>query len=209
MRKVILVFAVVMFLAGCQNEVTFDKPQPPDTSHIHSFPDRIQGHYQHPEDLQSLYISDKMVTAPYDNTDRYSKNGLDSAQYLSGDTLINKTTGQRELAVVTGDSIIVHHQGIDTLFAVSSQGVLKKFKGYFFLNRQLASSYWEVYRLSLDKNMLVIGHITDSTDIALLKELSENTHDSTGYVFHPTQKQFNAYLKRDGFKNRDTFMRVQ
>jgi hypothetical protein len=150
-----------------------------------------------------------MITAPFDNTDRYSKTGLDSTQYLSGDTLINKATGQREIAVVTGDSIIVHHQGIDTLFAVSSQGVLKKFKGYFFLNRQLASSYWEVYRLSLEKNMLIIGHITDSTDIALLKELSENTHDSTGYVFRPTQKQFNTYLKRDGFKNRDTFMRVQ
>jgi hypothetical protein len=56
--------------------------------------------------------------------------------------------------------------------------------------------------------MLVSGQINDSSDIAALKELSPSTQDSTGYLFHPSQKQFEKYLKKDGFQDRDTFYKI-
>jgi hypothetical protein len=67
---------------------------------------------------------------------------------------------------------------------------------------------WTVHIMSLSKGMLSIGYIRDSAEIRLLKDISGGTEDSTGYHFNPSRKQFESFVKQNGFRERDTFYRI-
>jgi len=209
MRKTHLIGLILLLLAGCNDVATFDKPQPPDSKSIPAFPSGILGHYINNHDPSSLTITSDMVTMSYEITNKIWPSQIDSTQFdLVKDSLVNKSTGDEYKVVLSGDTIIKVTFNTDTLFNLSNNDILKKYKGYYFLNKQNPNQYWSVYRLSLSKGLLILGTIRDSTDIKQLKEISENTEDSTGYHFKPTEKQFEKFVKQNGFRERDTFYRV-
>ncbi|MBS1624206.1 MAG: hypothetical protein JST83_09320 [Bacteroidetes bacterium] len=105
------------------------------------------------------------------------------------------------------DSFTIKAGERDTVFTISDTAVLKTYKGYYFLSRLVKDS-WMVFSIKPENNTLVLGKITDSADIARLKQLAPYHCDSTGCVFRPSQKQFIKYIKGDGFRDRDTFDRV-
>lgn len=195
------------FFSGCNGDIaTFDKPLPPASKAEAFFPKHLRGRYLSRDGSFLIRISSNMICEEY--AIKMARADLDSASYLSGDTLIDRNSGNRQVVAIKNDSLFWSPPSSDTVFAISGKGILKKFKGYYFMNQQVDEGRWRADRLQFSKGMLITGHIADSSEITALKTYAEGTQDTLGYIFRPTQKEFKAYLKHDGFKDRDTFYRI-
>jgi hypothetical protein len=195
-------------LYSCEPAATFDKPQPDNVKSLASFPEGIQGKYLSADQASIVTISDKLITRHYDFDFKKHKDSIGSSYKLVGDTLIEQTDGTKEKVVVKGDTIIQHVNSTDTLFNISANNVLKKFKGYYFLNNRYSDDAWEVKKLWLKKGGLTVGSISDKDDIQKLKDLTEATADTTSTQFTLTRRQFKKFVKQEGFSEQETFNRM-
>lgn len=197
-----------LLLDSCEPAATFDKPQPNDVKSLTAFPRRIQGKYVANDHASIVTITDKLITRFYDFDFKEHKDSLGSSYKLVGDTLINLTDSTKETVFVKGDTIFQHFQGTDTLFNISVDNVLKKFKGYYFLNSRYSDNAWEVKKLLLQKGILTIGNISNEGDIKKLKEITETAADTTSTHFTLTRRQFKSFIKQNGFAEQETFTRM-
>jgi hypothetical protein len=206
------VFASIILTAfllnSCEPSATFDKPQPDNTSSLTSFPERISGKYLSADQASIVSVTDKLLTRHYDFDFKVHKDSIGTSHKLISDTLINLTDGTKEKVVLKGDTVIQHANWTDTLFNISDNNVLKKFKGYYFLNSRYTDNAWELKKLSLKNGLLRISSISDKDDIQKLKELTETTADTTSTHFALTRRQFKKFVKDEGFSDEETFTRM-
>lgn len=195
-------------LNSCEPAVTFDQPQPDGVKSLASFPQRLQGTYVAADGASIVTVNDKLVTRHYDFDVKEHKDSLGASYTLAGDTLIDQDNGTREKVVVRGDTVIQRANWTDTLFNISADNILKKFKGYYFLNNRHGESSWEVKKLSLKKSVLTVGRISDEEDIRRLKEITEVTSDTIPTRFTLTRRQFKSFIRQEGFGEEETFNRV-
>lgn len=95
---------------------------------------------------------------------------------------------------------------IDTIFQISENGVLKKFKGSSFLNFKKDESFWNVRQLNLIKDTLLIGQISPS-DTLLRFDFASKTEDfdesdsttTTEYLINPSKREFKKLMKSNSF----------
>lgn len=210
MKKFVAVTIAITFLLlyGCDIAATFDKPQPDNIKSLTSFPEHLQGNYLATDQASILTITDKLITRHFDFDRKKHKDSLGSSYKISGDTLINLTEGTKEKILLKGDTVFEHANWKDTLFNITDQNVLKKFKGYYFLNIRYDDSVWEVKEISLKKGILTVGSISDKNDIQKLKEITETTADTISTQFSLTRRQFKEFVKQDGFEDQETFTRM-
>ena len=209
MKKLFLLLAVIstiLFCTSCESVVTFKEPQPIRTDALSKFPKRIQGNYLSKENTATLTISDNMIL---ETVDYYQKTKLDSNYKVVADTIVNIARNERHQGKLEGDSILEHIHFIDTLFLISTKQILKKFKGYYFLNSQYENEAWYVKKLSLSKGRLAISDIDSEESINLLREVTETTADTTSYNFNPTRKQFKKFVRQEGFNNNESYIRIR
>ena len=206
--KFITTIIILTSLFACGPTVTFNEPQPTDTDNLSKFPDRLQGQYLSLADNSVLVIGDKLMERIYDFDQKIHPSQLDSNSRLSGDTIINLTTNTREVVKRDGDSLVSHFHYIDTYFQMDYDNVVRKFKGYYFLNKRLGEGSWDVKKIELSKGQLVISSISTKQDIENLKTLTESTQDTiASYKFTTTKKQFKEFIKNGGFSDSETFVR--
>ena len=195
-------------LFACEPPVTFDEPQPTNIDNLSKFPKRLQGQYLNLTDNSTLIVSDKLIQRIYDYDYKVHLNQLDSAEQLSGDTIINIKTKEKTLIKRDGDSLITHVHYIDTLFQMDYDNVVRKFKGYYFLNKRYDKTSWEVKKIQLTKGQLILSSISTNLDIENLKEITETPQDTVPpYKFSATKKQFKEFIKNDGFSDSETFIK--
>lgn len=211
MRQIVsfAIFISTVLFYSCEPAATFEKPQPADIKSLTAFPKRIQGKYLAADQASILTITDKLMTRYYDFDFKEHKDSLNSSYKLVGDTLINLTDSTKVKVILRGDTIIQHYNATDTLFSISTDNILKKFKGYYFLNHLYNDNAWEVNKLSLEKGVLTIASISDKGDIQKLKEISETSTDTTSTNFSLTRRQFKNFIRRDGFGEQETFTRLK
>ena len=206
--KFITTIIILTSLFACEPPVTFNEPQPTDTDNLSKFPYRLQGQYLSIADNSTLVIGDKLIQRIYDFDLKIHPSQLDSNSRLSGDTIINLTTNSREVVKRDGDSLVTHIHYIDTLFLMDYDNVVRKFKGYYFLNKRYDKESWEVKKIQLSKGQLVVSSISTKQDIENLKVITESTQDTAApYKFATTKKQFKEFIKNDGFSDSETFVR--
>ena len=206
--KFITTIIILTSLFACGPTVTFTEPQPTDTDNLSKFPDRLQGQYLSLADNSVLVIGDKLMQRIYDFDQKIHPTQLDSNSRLSGDTIINLTTNTREVVKRDGDSLVSHIHYIDTYFQMDYDNVVRKFKGYYFLNIRYDKERWEVKKIELSKGQLVVSSISTKQDIENLKTITESTQDTiASYKFATTKKQFKEFIKKDGFSDSETFVR--
>ena len=205
---ILTIFIATLLLDSCEPAATFDKPQPDNVKSLVSFPERLQGKYLAADQVSTVTITDKLITRYYDFDFKEHKDGLGSSYKIVGDTLINLADSTKERIHLKGDTIIQHFEGTDTLFIISSNNVLKKFKGYYFLNNRYSDNAWEVKKLGLQKGSLVIGSISDKDDVQKLKEISETTADTTSTHFTLARRQFKKFVRQEGFAEQEAFTRM-
>ena len=134
---------------------------------------------------------------------------MDSGYELTDSFLVQKKTNQKIPISIKGDTIIQHLSGIDTFFHFSVKNVVKKFKGYYFLNTKFDDSTWEVKKLSLEKGELSIGKIPKQADIDKLRAITESASDSTSTRFRPSQKEFREFIKKGGFSSEEKYRKIR
>ena len=210
MKIFVAAIAIAAFLLNsCEPAATFDKPQPVDVKSLGSFPARLQGNYLSVDQASLITISDKLITRHYDFEHKEHKDSLDSSYKLIGDTLLNLAEGTREKVLLKGDTVIQHANWTDTLFSISAGNVLKKLKGFYFLNNLYDDKSWEVNKLSLQRGKLTISSISGKDDIQKLKELTETSYDTTSVPFSLTRREFKRFVRQGGFGEGEEFTRVK
>lgn len=208
--KIIFALSILTSLVACETPVTFTEPQPPETDNLSSFPERLKGVYLNLSDSSTLSINDKLIQRTYDFDYKIHLNQLDSTVRLLGDTLINLETNEREVIKRDGDSLKIHIHNIDTIFQMDFDNVVRKFKGYYFLNTRYDKTNWAVEKMKLSKGQLIISSISTKEDIENLKEITETTQDTlTNYNFTATKRQFKEFVKNDGFSDSEIFMKLK
>ncbi len=212
MKRLKLISAIIILISliACEPPVTFDEPQPTGTDNLAKFPNRIQGQYISLHDHSTLSISDKLIQRIYDYDYAVHSNQLDSNSKLAGDTIIDLITNERTLIRRAGDSLVNHMHYIDTLFQMNSDNVVRKFKGYYFLNTRYEKESWEIKKIKLSKGHLVISSISIKLDLENLKQITENQQDTVApYNFSTTKRQFKEFIRNDGFRDNETFIRLK
>jgi hypothetical protein len=199
---------VVIFMFACQPSVVFDEPQPADVSVLSGFPKRIQGQFLSSDDSSVLEITATSVCRKYKFDMKIHISQLDTNLQLIGDTLFNIHTNEGTLVQIEGDSLVEPVNEVDTLFALNENNVLKKFKGYYFLNIY-NSPAWLVKKLELKHGMLTLSSINNKEDLDQLRTLSESPEDTAVYKFSPTRKQFRKFLRNEGFRDTETFTKIR
>jgi hypothetical protein len=206
--KSIAVFIIFTGLFACEPPVTFNEPQPTNTDNLSKFPKRLQGQYLSLADNSTLSIDDKLIQRIYDYDYKVHPNQLINTSRLSGDTIIDLETNEKTIIRRDGDSLITHVHYIDTLFQMDYDNVVRKFKGYYFLNTRYDKTSWEVKKIQLAKGQLVISRISTKLDIDNLKEITETPTDTVPpYKFTATKKQFKEFIKNNGFSDSEIFVR--
>jgi hypothetical protein len=207
--KKICLIGLITSIFACTPPVTFNEPQPPDVSDLSKFPKRLLGNYMSESDGSILHISEKTMERVYDFDQKVHPSQLDSTSVLNGDTIIYLTTNQREIIQREGDSLIVHHHVVDTMFLMNYDNVVRKYKGYYFLNIRYDKESWEVKKVDLSKGKLTISSISSKEDIENLKAIAASSNDTTApYTFTTTKKQFKEFIKSDGFSDSEVFRKV-
>jgi hypothetical protein len=198
-----------MSLYACQpSEIfTFTEPQPFGVKNMSNFPKRILGNYFSLSDKSLLKISDKYIIRINDFDVKFHPNELDSTESIIGDTLIEKRPHEKALVKKVGDSLIYHIHKIDTLFQLNNTHVLKKFKGFYFINTKYDTLGWVVKKLALSKGRLTISSISKQ-DFKQLKALSENPKDTIPpYKIIATHRQFRKFILNNWFSDDEIFVR--
>ncbi len=206
---IVLFFCMVTSCGDLVSTVVFTEPQPADEKALTAFPERLQGKYVGNNGVSTIIISENLITRINDYEIGGKISDLDSTLYISGDELIDKTTGKKEKVTVRGDSVLMHIHEEDTIANIPSGNVLKKFKGYYFLNRGNKTEGWTVQRLALSDGKLTTAYISDSTACSKLDELAEKPTDTIPRQYTISKRKFKKFLKSDGFSDHDTFTRVR
>jgi hypothetical protein len=194
---------------GCEPTVTFNEPQPADTDNLTKFPKRLQGQYLSLEDSSNLFVLDNVIIRTYDYESILHPNQLNNINAtLSGDTLIDNPTNEKTAITYLGDSIKLPIHCVDTIFQLDYDNVVRKFKGYYFLNTRYDKANWEVKKVKLAKGQLVISRISTKLEIEKLIEITDSPNDTVPpYNIKATKRQFKEFIKSDGFNDSETFVK--
>ena len=208
MKKLLYVcLAVSLILVACGESVTFQEPQPTDTDNLSKFPKRLQGQYISLRDSSTLIISDKLITRSV-NFSKIHLSELDSTFQLSGDTIIELETNEKQLIKRDGDSLII--RSFYTLFQMNYDNVVREFKGYYFLNTRYHydKTSWVIKKIQLSKGQLIISSISNKQDMDNLTEIIKTPQDTVSpRKFSATKKQFTEFIKNEGFSDNEIFVR--
>ena len=204
-----VIFLTLMTFTACGPIASFNEPQPPNTNNLSAFPKRIQGQYLSIEDSSILKITVNLICRIYDFDQKMNINQLDSNTVLSGDTIIDNNTKEKTIIKKVGDTLINHIHSIDTLFRLGNTDILRKFKGYYFINTYCGKDCWEVKKIKFKKGRLSISEISSTQDIEKLQEITENFQDTVSFKFSPTKKQFKEFIKKNGFSDSEVFIRMK
>lgn len=209
LEKGLWILLFFFMLASCEKKVAlFEEPQPQNVKSLKGFPKKFAGTYLSLKDSSQLQISAGMLIRSLDGNFKIHPNELDSTEIIKNGILIDIETGEKFTAVKDGDSIRIFKQFIDTIFDITNQDILKKYKGHYLLNLKYEDGYWDVMDLIYRSGRISLKHISEKAEMEKLKTISELQEDSTR-IFRPTRKQFKAFMKQNGFNDEELFIRIK
>jgi hypothetical protein len=197
----------IFFLTNCGGPiVTFNDPQPTGQRSQSNITKRLRGEFISVDKKTRISILEKVILKSVDFEYRIHKDSLGSDYKIQGDTILGDS-GKFEIAKIIGDSIVQHYHHVDTLFIISINNVLKKFRGYYFLNTRYGLNSWMVQKVSLVNGILSIASIESDQEIGILKQLAEKKSDTSSYSL--TRSNFKLFIKLEGFHDREVFMKIR
>lgn len=207
--EIIIVIIIFFTLYSCEPPVTFTEHQPSNTRSLSKFPKRVLGNYKNLSDSSLLTINEKSIIRIYDFDFKQSIKDLDSTVVILGDSAIDTKTNERTFVKIVGDSIVENIHVIDTIFSIDKQGVLKKFKGYYFINIPYDINAWQVKKIQLSKGILMFSSIEQAYEIQQLQQITESVSDTISYNFKISKRQFKTFIKNDGFINTEFYAKMK
>ncbi|HET6227304.1 MAG TPA: hypothetical protein VFF27_13555 [Bacteroidia bacterium] len=205
-----LFFLFFVCIVSCEAPlVTFELPQPLEAKDQPRFPKNLIGKYLSTLDSSIITITDSVISRGFNIKFVMCKKELDTMKQcvLQADTLFNKLTNEKICIINIRDTLYTPFHLQDTLFFISEKGILRKDKGYYFLNMKYREG-WEVQKLEFAKGKLNLCSISDIAEIEDLKQITENATDSS-LQFNPDKKQFRKFIKSKGFSKKEEFIKLK
>jgi hypothetical protein len=202
-RKFTTLILLVIILSSCGPEIRFEEPQPTGSRNLKKIPKEYWGLYINQTDSSLLKINANMITQIWDQFTTLSEDQMinEFDTIFLQDTLIQFTENLFLDFKIKGDSTIVHSYGSDTIYIISPNQLLRRQKGYLFLNYITGDSTWMVKLLSLQHGYIDIQDLVTLSEIDSLKEIMEietfTGADSTiidQYRLHPTRRDIKEIL---------------
>ncbi len=167
------------------------------------------GKYLSISDSSIITVTEKAITRGFNMKYVMCKKDLDTMTccYLQKDTLYNKRTNERICIVVINDTLYSPYHLQDTLFCISDKHILRKDKGYYFLNMKYYQG-WEVQKMEYSRGKLYLCSIADVEEINNLKEIMEARGDSL-IQFDPDKKQLHKFLRSKGFGKKEELVKLR
>jgi hypothetical protein len=211
MKKLFFIFTVFL-LFGCEESkesaITFNDAQPVGTSDELKLPKKLYGRYINPVTNSVIIINKNTIEKIIDVDYKTHINELDSSVKIDVDTLINLGSGEKIRIKIIGDTLVYHIHTVDTLFNISTTQVLRKYKGYYFLNTKHYENSWSVKKLSLSKGVLILAEVSLNEDLEKLQTITGNKNDTVPvYEFNVSKKQFKTFVKQNGFNDGEVFLK--
>lgn len=214
----------MIFFVSCGDYeyVRFETSQPDGTKESKSFSRKTKGEYiscSNPDD--KLIVSDNLILNSRTFKFKSHRNDLEFDSTIIVDRDVDEELSQLFIREgydieIIGDTINASQINIDTVFQISDNQVLKKFKGSYFLNFKEDESFWNVSRLNLTKDTLLIGQISPSDTLLRFdfvdKHEEFNESDSTTtteYSINPSKKEFKKLVKPNSFDKCKCYYRKQ
>jgi hypothetical protein len=203
-----LIYIFLLIFCSCGPIATFTEPQPENVNSLKQIPRKLRGEFLSEDNKQHLLISANSIIASYDYYEKNHKDSLPSYYTLRQDSLFEDSIFN-QLVIIKHDTIFKHVQYKDTLFSLQNNGQIKKFRGYYFINKLWNEQSWEVKKLQLRKGVLSISSISTVEEIELLKEITETPQDSLTNNYKLNKKQFKEFIKANGFQGNEYFLKVK
>jgi len=214
------VICVLLFLVGsCEDSVTFEQPQPLSQPDLNSIPSKLQGSYFSEDDSTYLTITDAVMIewvdmefeTPVDSLDDLD---IDSTQIVSqSDDLTVVEDEDYKLEInIREESAHVSLAYRDTIFQLSDQHVLRRYKGHYFLNYKQESD-WKVRLLRLKRRQLSFSKVRKPEDISELQQITDiqeiKSDDGKvkGYKLNPSKRELRKLMKHS-FSETEVYMRT-
>ena len=209
----ILVLALFTSCSGDSKYVRFETTQPDGVKESKSFNRKVKGEYVNCSDSGDILIisNNLILNARTFKLKSHRKDlKLDSVNTIDrnvNDELTKLYKSEGYDIDIIGDTISTSRLDIDTVFHISESEVLKKFKGSYFLNFKEDESFWNVGRLSLNKDTLRFGLVAPSDTLLrfdfVVKKVEFDESDSTTtteYTINPSKKEFKQLIKPNSFE---------
>lgn len=210
--KTIVFYAFLIFfvLYSCKEPeslITFSVPQPEGKNNLKEFPENIWGVYKNYDTQEELTIKKNMIISVKLISDTLPMSYKDS---LKDEKVLNSYYQFKQFKTLKNDSLLVTYKVFDTIFN-ANKNVLKKFKGYYFLNFQIDSSKWNVKKLSFNRNIINLHKIETINELKTMKDIMLlQTKDSTESILvKPNKKQFKEFINANGFEHGDSYLKIK
>ena len=204
---IIYLFAVVILISCKEPLVTFKAAQPENVKQQKIFPKKLIGRYF--SENAELIIGNYSIIEKLRVTDTFKISDLDKSEVITRDTLYNRNTGEKYRVFMINDSLFSNYIYSDTTFNLNRGDILKKYKGYYFLNRSISKTgFWDVEKVNLSKGILTINGIETEDEINLLETVTEARKDSARpFAVKPTKKQFKEFIRKNGFREGKIYLK--
>ena len=204
----VLIFATILF--SCKEPlVQFEDAQPTNSRELNQISRKLIGTYYNSEDNTELEITKNLFIKKMILTDTVNISELGENEILKGDSIFDKVRNFKIKVTIINDSLFTNYQYLDTIFNLTQKDVLKRFKGYYFLNKYgKDNNSWEVLKLKLSKGILNINSISTENEIDILNEITETAVDNNRpFRVKLTKKQFREFVEENGFSEGESYLK--
>jgi len=146
-----LLVVLLTLISSCQPPVVFSEPQPVDEPKLVAIPKAYQGIYWCETDSISLIIEEQVIATQKKFESQLTLEEVKANPNLSFEnaTLHSKELNKSFPAKLKGEIITSEITITDTLYASSTQNVLKLYKGHLILSSPIEQGAWGVTIISL------------------------------------------------------------
>lgn len=209
MKNLTILFFVLLLISCKESLVQFTEVQPENFKNLNSFPKKLIGNYYDTENEINLEISKFIIVKKSILKDTFNVKELSEVEILKGDTLVNTKTFEKTFVKKINDTLFTNILLKDTIFSINNDNVLRKMKGHYFLNIKHSNNNWIVKKLFLKNGLLNMNDISTKQEIEMLEEIMETKKDTAlPFVIKPTKKQFREFVKRNGFSNGESYIKI-
>lgn len=209
MKKIFIILVLIVLVVSCKKVrirpcpdcfiFYFENPQPENDTELDHFPVRFRGLYID-KDSSFLRIKEDRMIYKYFGTYKIHKIEFDSIKEeftIIGNEATNKTTHEKSVIHIKGDSIEFKETFLDTFFRLSYYNKLKRIDGQLVLSKK-DSIFWTTEIMSLNNKTLKIKEIYLPGDLKKLDSITEikgEKLDSMSYLIKPTRSEFKNILR--------------
>lgn len=209
MKKIFIILVLIVLVVSCKKVrirpcpdcfiFYFENPQPENDTELDHFPVRFRGLYID-KDSSFLRIKEDRMIYKYFGTYKIHKIEFDSIKeefMIIGNEATNKTTHEKSVIHIKGDSIEFKETFLDTFFRLSYYNKLKRIDGQLVLSKK-DSIFWTIEIMSLNNKTLKIKEIYLPGDLKKLDSITEvkgEKLDSMSYLIKPTRSEFKKILR--------------